>query len=269
MLYFIGLGLSNERDVTLRGLDAIQSSTSIYLETYTSILTTSKTHLEKLYQKPIIEADRDFVEENADTILTQAKTSIVSFLVVGDPFSATTHSDLWLRAKEQGIKVKIIHNASIMNAISSTGLQSYRFGEAISLPFFTETWKPTSFYEKLIKNYEGGLHTLVLLDIKVKEPTVESLARGGPKKYMEPRFMSVNQGLEQLLEVERVLKKGVLGKESLVVGVARLGADDEMIVAGKVEEVMKVEFGKELHSIVVPAKDLHFHESQVLDTFRL
>jgi diphthine synthase len=69
------------------------------------------------------------------------------------------------------------------------GLMVYRFGEIVSIPFFTETWKPTSFYKKIAENSERKLHTLVLLDIKVKEPTMESLARGKPV-YMDPRYMS-------------------------------------------------------------------------------
>ena len=38
-------------------------------------------------------------------MLEQSKTEDVAFLVVGDPFAATTHTDLILRAKELGIKV--------------------------------------------------------------------------------------------------------------------------------------------------------------------
>lgn len=52
-------------------------------------------------------------------------------------FSATTHTDLEMRARSQGIPVCIIHNASIMNAVGACGLQLYRFGEAISIVFFT------------------------------------------------------------------------------------------------------------------------------------
>jgi diphthine synthase len=47
----------------------------------------------------------------------------VAFLVGGDPLSATTHTDLILRAVQLNIPYKIIHNASIMNAIGSCGLQ--------------------------------------------------------------------------------------------------------------------------------------------------
>lgn len=45
----------------------------------------------------------------------------------------------------------------------------YRFGEIVSVPFFTEKWRPDSFYDKMLANKKSGLHTLVLVDIKVKE----------------------------------------------------------------------------------------------------
>lgn len=44
---------------------------------------------------------------------------------------ATTHSDLALRAKQQGIKVQVIHNASIMNAVACCGLQLYHLIEIL------------------------------------------------------------------------------------------------------------------------------------------
>lgn len=45
------------------------------------------------------------------------------------PYRATTHTDLELRARALSIPTKVIHNASIMNAIGACGLQLYRFGE--------------------------------------------------------------------------------------------------------------------------------------------
>ena len=56
-------------------------------------------------------------------------------------------------------------------------MQLYRYGEAVSLCFHSQTWKPDSWYERVRANRERGLHTLCLLDIKVKEQTDESLAR--------------------------------------------------------------------------------------------
>lgn len=45
MFYIIGLGLCDERDITLRGLEAVKSSTRVYLEAYTSILMVQKERL--------------------------------------------------------------------------------------------------------------------------------------------------------------------------------------------------------------------------------
>jgi diphthine synthase len=38
MLYVIGLGLGDEKDITLRGLEAIKKCKKVFLENYTSIL---------------------------------------------------------------------------------------------------------------------------------------------------------------------------------------------------------------------------------------
>jgi diphthine synthase len=142
VLYLIGLGLYDERDITLRGLDAVRGCARIYLEAYTSILLCDKLRLEALYGKPVVVADREMVENDADLILEGADQIDVAFLVVGDPFGATTHTDLQLRARERGIPVRVIHNASVMNAVGACGLQLYKFGESVSIVFFTDTWRP-------------------------------------------------------------------------------------------------------------------------------
>ena len=65
-----------------------------------------------------------------------------------------------------------------MNAVGCIGLQVYRFGETISIPFFTENWRPYSFYHKILINRKNNQHTLLLLDIRVKEKTPEALFKG-------------------------------------------------------------------------------------------
>ena len=118
MLYFIGLGLGDAKDITVKGLEIVKAAKRVYLEHYTSILSCGKDELEAFYgRNDLILANRDMVEIEADQILDGAEDENVAFLVVGDPFGATTHSDLMLRAKERNIAVKVIHNASIMNAI--------------------------------------------------------------------------------------------------------------------------------------------------------
>ncbi|KAI6100493.1 putative methyltransferase DPH5 [Pisolithus sp. B1] len=109
------------------------------------------------------------VETQAEEILHGADKQDVSLLIVTYPFGATTHIDIVLRVRPSGIPLHVIHNTSIMNAIGVCGLQLYNFGQMVSLVFFTNTWKPDPFYNRIRKNMGLGLHTLVLLDIKAKE----------------------------------------------------------------------------------------------------
>jgi len=76
---------------------------------------------------------------------------------------ATTHTDLLLRAQDEGIETHIVHNASIMNAAGACGLQLYNFGATVSIPFFRDDWRPDSWYPKIKYNAGGGMHTLCLL----------------------------------------------------------------------------------------------------------
>ena len=271
-LYLIGLGLCNEKDITIRGLEYIKQSDYVYMEYYTSILSIDYSKLEKYYEKKIILADREMIEIDFDKeILEKAKSSKVSLLVVGDPFSATTHIDLYLRCVHEGVKVEVVNNASILNSIGITGLSLYRFGETVSIPFFTEKWRPYSFYDKICRNYKNDLHTLILLDIKVKEISEENLAKG-KKIYEKPRFMTVNQALEELLEASEKSEtvpenKGMINEDNLCYGVARIGSESQIICAGKIKDIIKKDFGKPLHSVVICAKTLSSIEKEVVEFY--
>ncbi|ORE02954.1 diphthine synthase [Rhizopus azygosporus] len=266
MLYVIGLGLSDETDITVKGLEAVKRSERVYLEAYTSILTVGKEKLEAYYDKEVIVADREMVESDSDTILANADKIDVSFLVVGDPYGATTHTDLVIRARELGIPVKVIHNASIMNAVGACGLQLYNFGQTISIVFFTETWRPDSFYDRIKENHQFGLHTLCLLDIKVKEQSIENMARGR-LIYEPPRYMTVNQAVEQLLEIEEKRGEGVCKPDALAIGCARIGTETQKIVAGTLEELVDVDFGGPLHSLVLVGKRMHEMEAEFVKEY--
>ncbi|KAK0454283.1 tetrapyrrole methylase [Armillaria borealis] len=259
MFYIIGLGLCDEKDVTIRGLEAIKGSSRVYLEAYTSILMVQKEKLEAFYDKPLILADRDMVETESDEILANADREDVCLLVVGDPFGATTHTDIILRARALGIPTRVIHNASIMNA-------------TVSLVFFTDTWKPDSFYDRIKENADLGLHTLVLLDIKVKEQSEENLARGR-KIYEPPRYMSIRQAVSQLIEIESLRKTGTLSPDTtLAVALSRVGggSDNQRIVAGTLTDLVnhaEDAFGDPLHSLVLVGKRLHHLEVEYAQDF--
>ncbi len=201
MLYLVGLGLGDAKDITVKGLEIIRRCDRVYLESYTSILIAcGREELENFYGREVLPADRDLVEQGAEEILDGAVESDVALLVVGDPFGATTHSDLVLRAAEKGVRTRAVHNASILTAVGCVGLQLYNFGETVSVPFWTDGWRPESFYDKIAANLRLGRHTLCLLDIKVKERSVEDMMRGR-EVFQPPRFMTVAQAARQLVDI--------------------------------------------------------------------
>ncbi|KAJ2953325.1 hypothetical protein O0L34_g913 [Tuta absoluta] len=267
MFYLIGLGLGDAKDITVRGLEIVKKCDKVYLEAYTSILTVGKEVLEEFYGRPLILADRELCEGSIDDVLKEAKDQEIALLVVGDPLGATTHTDMILRARQFGAKVQIVHNASIMNAVSCCGLQLYNFGETVSIPYWTETWQPDSFFEKIIGNYSRNLHTLCLLDIKVKEPTEESLTKK-VRQYMDPKFMSVKEAAAQLVQIIERKPESGLTKDSLVVGLSRVGAPEQAVAARSLAAMQHCALGPPLHSLVIPAPDLHPLELDYLAQFR-
>ncbi len=267
-LYLIGLGLYDEKDITLRGLEIVKKCDVVYLEQYTSILGVKKEALEELYGKEVLVAPRDIIEKQAEELLLSiAKEKDVALLVVGDVFGATTHADLLLRAKNLEVPTKIIFNASIMNAIGVTGLELYKFGKTTSIVFPDDDWYPNTPYDVIKENKKRGLHTLCLLDIKVAELSKEDLRKEDTlilKKSLPPRFMTVNQALDVLLHLEHLAGENVLSDDTLVVGIARIGHPDEKIVAGKVKDVRNVDFGAPLHALIIPST-LHHIEKELLE----
>lgn len=250
-LYIIGLGLSTEKDISVKGLELVRKCDKIYLENYTSLLQCSILDLERLYGKKVTLADRTTAEQKDQEIITEAKTNDIAFLVVGDPFSATTHIELFKLAKEKQVPVEIIHNASVLTAVGITGLQLYKFGRVTSIPFIEDHPQLETPYNALTENQEQGLHTLFLLDLKPEQQ----------------QFMTVKQALEILEKIEMRKKGKLIKKDTLVIGCARLGNADAVIKAGTLEEVKKQEFGKAPHCLVIPGK-LHFTEEEVLRYYR-
>jgi diphthine synthase len=267
MLYVIGLGLSYETDITVRGLEIVKRCKRVYLEAYTSILMAAdKESLEKFYGREVILADRELVEGGSDEILAGGEEDDIAFLVVGDPFGATTHTDLIIRARELGIKVEAIHNASVMNAVGACGLQLYQFGQTISLVFFTDNWRPDSFYDKILENRKIGLHTLCLLDIKVKEQSIENMARGR-LIYEPPRYMSIETAAQQLLEIEEKRGEKCYTPETPAVAISRLGSPEQKFKAATLRELCDYESGEPLHSLVILGRQVHDLELEYLYEF--
>ena len=267
-LYLIGLGLGSEKDITLKGLEIVKRADIVYLEYYTSILGVNKDVLEAFYGREVLLADRTLVESQAEELLVEAaREKDVALLVVGDPFGATTHTDLLLRAQEADVQVEVVHNASVMNAVGKSGLELYKFGKTTSIPFWDDGFEPQTPYDVIKMNKENGLHTLCLLDIKVNEPTKEELRKGLSPKNSQPRFMTVNQGLDILKKIELQRGEDIIKDETLVLGVARLGQEDETIIAGTIKELLNKDFGAPLHSLIILGT-LHDVEQEALSLYK-
>ncbi len=244
MLTLIGIGLFDEKDITLRGLEAVRQAKEIYLEGYTSILSIHKEELEKLYTKTVTVLSRTDVESKIEPILQRAKTTDICILIIGDVFGATTHSDIYLRAKQLSVPVRVIHNASILNAIGSTGIDLYRFGRTTTIVLPQTSYAPESFYEVITENQQRGLHTLCLLDIKTDVQ----------------QFMTIPQAIQRLEEIEEKRHQKLPEK---IVGCARIAHPDQKVVYAERELLKTIEWGAPLHSIIIPAH-LHEIEEQML-----
>lgn len=237
MLYLIGAGLWDEKDLSIRGLEAAKKCQKVYLERYTSLW---KGDLKKigLKSKDLFRSD---MEENLQKLLDEAKKSDIAVFVPGDALIATTHSTIVQEAKKQGIKVEIIHSSSIFSAIGETGLQVYKFGKTATIPY-AETEAP---YKILEENQKIGAHTLFLLDITPEE------------------LMTCGEGLRKLLEMEVKFKKKLISKETKVVVFCRAGSSEKVLKYDKASNLLNLKCT--LCVIIVPGK-LHFSEKEYLES---
>ena len=68
------------------------------------------------------------------------------------------------------------------------------------------------------------------------------------------------------MEVEEKRGEGAYSEETTCVGVARIGAADQMIVAGPMNRLVDVAFGGPLHSLVI-AGETHELETEMLQFY--
>ena len=251
-LVFIGLGLYDEKDISLRGLEELKEADAVFAEFYTSLMAgLSIRKLEEMTGKAVrVVSRRVLEEEEGKQILEEAKRGKVVFLVPGDPLIATTHVDLRISAEKQGIRTRVIHGASVVSAVRGiSGLQNYKYGKAVTIPFSEQGFVSETPYRVISENRERGLHTMCYLDIKAEEQ----------------RYMTIKEALQTLLETEKLKRKQVITSKTLVMGVARAGSIEPTVKAGYLEEVIDHDFGAPPHTLIFPGK-LHFMEAEALIT---
>ncbi len=248
-LLFVGLGLHDDTDMSVAGLEIAKTADRVFAEFYTSCLSGASLEvLEGRIGRPIEVLDREVVEQAPDLVLEAGAEGTAVLLVAGDPMAATTHIDLRLRAEERGIHTRVFHGASILTAaFTELGLSLYKSGRVTTLQWPSGSYFPTSPYERVVDNNMADLHSLVLLDIRSDEG----------------RYMTASEGCQLLLRYERELGGGVTGPDDLACVVARAGAPDCVRRAGRLAEMAEMDFGEPLHCIIVPGV-LHFMEARAL-----
>jgi diphthine synthase len=251
MLTFVGLGLYDERSISVAGRDAIRDADRVFAEFYTSRLAgATVADLEAYHGVEIEVRNRAGVETDPAPILEAAEAEEVVFLTGGDAMISTTHVDLRLRAAERGVQTRVVHGTTAEAAAASlSGLQNYRFGKSTTLPF---PWAhgnedvPDSVPETVAENRRRGLHTLVFLDIKV------GIGPAGP-----------DPGHEEYMTADRAAALLADDVEGVGVAVARAGGPAPVVAADALPALAEQSFGDPLHLLVVPG-DLHVVEHDAL-----
>jgi diphthine synthase len=236
MLYLIGLGLNDEKDLTLKAIETAKKC-ECFTELYTSVWKGSLENLKEIIRKDIKVLNRKDLEENLELFIEKAKNNDVALFVPGDPLAATTHIDIVYEAKRKKIPVKIIHNASIFSAIGEAGLQLYKYGKTATIPL---NGKLKNVKDTIKRNKKLGLHTLLLLDVD-RENNI---------------FMKVSDALKLLL------KKKIVKETDQLIAFSNAGGNSKIYydsVRGlKTKEIENPSV------LIIPGK-LHFREKDFLE----
>jgi diphthine synthase len=240
MLYMIGLGVGDELDISLKGLEACEKAKEVYAELYTSRWPGDLKKLEKRIGKGITVIQRKNMEEDVKQLVKRAKNRSIAVLVPGDPLTATTHLNVLMEAREQGVKTAIIHSSSILTVVAETGLSLYNFGRTVTIVRPGKDYAPTSFYDTAVQNKELGMHTLLLLDID----------------------MDTGEGLEILLKIEQEKKKGIIDSDKRFIAASGIGSGNSKIMYNKALELLKRPLDPPA-VLILPGK-MHFTEEEFL-----
>jgi len=247
MLILVGLGLNSIRSLSIEALEVLKGVDRIYVEAYTSPFEFNLDEFKSLTHKDASIVKRWFVEDGR-VILNESKSMNVALLCYGDPLIATTHTELIVRAKRSGISVKIIHNTSALTSIlGSMGLHIYKLGRVTTL--VNSANLNLSVYYTILNNLLLGNHTLLLLEYDSESGY----------------FLHPPDAFEMLLRYEDTERIGVVKRDTFAVVASRIGMSDESIVAGNISSLLRYEFGRPPHAIVITGR-MHFTEIEALKT---
>ncbi|NDB47246.1 MAG: diphthine synthase [Nitrososphaeria archaeon] len=244
MLWFVGLGIGGPDAISEKSRKIISESDIVYFEQFTSPMSEDQTKfLQQLTKGQFRLAPRWLVEDGKE-ILEVAKTNTVALLSYGDPYIATTHIELRVRAIQDGTKTDTIHASSaITSLIGECGLHFYKVGKTVTI--MSGIPSATAYYT-IFENLKLGNHTIVLLEWNQN------------KNF----FLDPKDAISSLLEQEKEQARKVFSGETYGIVTSRIGEANQKIIAGKFS-ALNVDFGAPPHTIIIPGI-MHFTESDAL-----
>jgi len=253
-LWLIGIGPGDLGHMTERARSVARGCKKRYLEGYTAVLPAEQEVLLESVVGPWERMMRPSVE-SPEALLDESRNDSVALMVVGDPMQATTHIDLEARCMEEGIGFEVIPGMSATSlAVSLSGLQSYKFGRQVTLPYSYGDYLATSPLEMILRNLEGGLHTLVLLDLDPTGmgfdlPTPMSPSQAiSTLEEMKERWLEEEDGLDSTSVIKSVL--AINEWEGMLL--SDVGTKGQRIFSGSLEEISKIQGGW-VHSLIIPS----------------
>ena len=247
-LWLIGIGPGDLGHMTERAKRIAKGCSKRYLEGYTAVLPRD--------QEGLLEAEVGTWErlmrpsvEDPRGLLDEAREKSVALMVVGDPMQATTHIDLEARCMERGVSFEIVPGMSATSlAVSLSGLQSYKFGRQVTLPYPYGEYLATSPLEMINSNRNNGLHTLVLLDL---DPT--GMGFDLPTPMSPEQAISILQSMSKRTQEEGP-GEGVASdvREWEGILLSDVGTSRQRVSSGSLGELSAIEGGY-VHTLVIPS----------------
>ena len=242
MLYLIGLGL-NKESFSYEAMNAIKNCRKIHLDSYTVELPYNIEELQEIIGKKIEPLTREEIE--SDFLIKETKEGNTALLVYGNPLMATTHISLIQEAKKAKIQCKVIHAASILDAVSETGLQIYKFGKITSMPKWQKNFTPDSFMDIIRENLSIKAHSLILCDIGL--------------------------GIVDVLHELSVSAKNKKIKLDKIIVCSQLGTKESKIYYDTIDAILIKEKNEDEEEIELPfciiiPSELHFMEKEGLES---
>ena len=246
MLWFIGLGISGADSISVSTQKILKQADIVYFEQFTSPISKSETEKIKKLAKSKLKIAKRWMVEDGTEILKNAKKKKVVLLTYGDPYIATTHIELRVRAIQEKIKTQTVHGASsITSLVGEAGLHYYKIGKIVTI--MSELKTMTTPYYVIYKNIVDGNHTVLLLEYNQDS-----------KFFLDPK-----KALDALIQTEKEQKRNVIKLSTFVIVASRIGFKNQKIISGKISTLKKTDFGKPPHTIIIPGK-LHFTESDAI-----